>query len=218
MAQFIFCMRYQKGLSVGIVGLFIMLSIPPLSALSLPGECTNKVGIFFFFLTSRRQNNWESASRSADGFINFRVCVSSTSSKYLDLREVASFRKRKRTNKLLPLPPVPSEPPRGEAWCSWRSPRERWGADHFHSPTPGGGSSRKSSRLELSVARKFIEHLAHGAFEAASAKVSLLLLMLSCCLRVIMKTTHTEGKKKNPAGWVGVILILRRNVPFVSRG
>lgn len=34
-----------------------------------------KLGFFFFHLTSRRQNNWESKSCSADSFINFCVCV-----------------------------------------------------------------------------------------------------------------------------------------------
>lgn len=87
----------------------------------------------------------------------------------------------------------------------------RASAGHFHGVAAGGCGRRKSSQLEALVARKAIEHPAHGSFEPASAKVSLLLLMLSSCLRVIIKATHTEGreriKKSFQACWVGVILM-----------
>lgn len=143
-----------------------------------------KLGFFFFFhLTSRRQNNWESKSRSADSFINFCVCVcvSRNGSKYLDLREAAPFAERRGRNGLLLL-------------------------------LPAGAASCSCSTGCPSLAGKAVEnHPSHSSFELASAKVSFLLLMLSSCLWVVIKATHTEGRERIQkyfqAHRVGVILM-----------
>lgn len=81
----------------------------------------------------------------------------------------------------------------------------RASAGHFHGVAAGGCGRRKSSQLEALVARKAIEHPAHGSFEPASAKVSLLLLMLSSCLRVIIKATHTEGRERIKKKFPGML-------------